>query len=329
MTTMNQTHFYRVLLTLSFFSFLFSSSMHAQKTPPQYFSTKKSKEKYQILEIDFTNPNVIAAQPLLRVGDFVVLKIKHLADSLRILSTSFSFENKNEEGKKDFMSQLQLSKTSGTMKTTGLDALSEIDSVVFFPRQVENKDVTKIKFELNRGGQIPETFTYDFLNRGGFKVDFSVGFFLTGLRDQNIVMQNVKSSDTTFYTQNFQKTDSILDIKDVSKNRIVVENNGDFRVGLGALSHFYWRTGRRHNWSITTGILIDNDSNVNYALGGSLILGLEQRLLLSAGGVAGKVKRLPNIYTVGQILESNISSISPIQVWDWSWFFGITYNFGS
>ncbi len=202
----------------------------------------------------------------------------------------------------------------------------------FLPFQVKNMDVTEITFHAYKNGHPTGSSTFEYLNKGGFKIDFSIGFIGTGLIDHKFITQTVQSKDSLSKID--KSTGQIVrDSLFISnKNKIIRSNEGDFSIGVGLLSHAYIRTGKRINPGITSGFTITAGAATNYLLGGSLLLGSERRLVLSYGKAWGKVKRLEDSLKEGELL-----GIIPNQInngialkdqWRNSWFFSISYNLG-
>lgn len=200
-------------------------------------------------------------------------------------------------------------------------AYRAITSVSFFqfpPIQVKSSDLTKLTFNFHKVGRSVETRDYYFANRGGFKIDFSTGIGATGLID--------KSYSTTATSTTITSGTSTA----ASPETIIERNEGDFRLGIVVLSHAYFRTGARLNVALTGGFMIDNNVATRYLAGGSLILGREQRLILSGGWAIGKVKRLDDGLKVGgpYTYGSGTRTVPVKDQYNHSWFFTVTFNLG-
>jgi len=170
---------------------------------------------------------------------------------------------------------------------------------------------------------------YSVMIAGGFKADFSIGFYLTGLIDDLYTLQTITVKDTTFYVNpHFQKTDSILNIQNVDKQKIIKDDKGKNYIGMMILSHFYPRTGYRFNVSLTTGFGIDPGLNARYLLGGSLLLGYEKRIVISGGCIWGNTKTLASGLKEGQYYTGSSSQLQK-DVFNHSWFVSISFNIGS
>lgn len=201
----------------------------------------------------------------------------------------------------------------------------------FLPFQVKNMDVTQVTFHAFRKGSSIGSSTFEFLNAGGFKIDFSMGLVATGLIDHKYIAQTVSVVDTT-YKIDVDRKRVIDTLTIVNKNKVLRSDEGNFSIGIGLLSHTYFRTGKRINIGLTSGFTINNNAATNYLLGGSLLLGSEKRMVLSGGWAWGKVKRLENSLTEGQIIPivsgQTTNGIVTKDQWNRAWFFGISYNLG-
>ena len=204
---------------------------------------------------------------------------------------------------------------------------------IFSTQQVKNSDGTKFTIKQfdgakQEGGDIIKEFN----NKGGFKLDFSSGLYSTTLKDYRYTTRSTSVNDTTFFVDDyFNTTDSILGISSRDENQIIREDEGSFSIGVAVYSHFYWRTSRKVNVSLTLGFGVNNDALTNYMLGGSLLLGKEQRLAVSGGAAFGQVERLASGLEIGQnfqVPNNQPDAIPTRKEWNVSWFVGITYNFG-
>ena len=214
------------------------------------------------------------------------------------------------------------------------------------PIQIENRDLTLLDFTFSRKGREPDKRNYSFANSGGFKIDFSTGIGATGLIDEVFTTIREQRTTTMLSTSGVSTTitagmpatitmgtsATAMSVTATTMEDIITRRNeGDFRLGLIVLSHAYFRTGWLINASFTGGFMVDNNVSTRYLLGGSLLMGRDQRLILTFGKAWGKVKRLDDglhegdIYTFG----NGAKTIPTRDVTEKSWFVGVTYNFGS
>jgi hypothetical protein len=211
-----------------------------------------------------------------------------------------------------------------TIKQNGIAVAAKIDSshVLYAPLQILNQDITYFYVQGFKEGKKVYERPYVFLNRGGFKVDFSAGFIGTTLKDDQFFLKPTK--DTSYFEMDGIVTDSITSIED--KNIIRSLDNGKFQIGISIMGHFYSRIGKRVNLAISPGFYLNTDSNINYLIGGSALLGLEQRFILNVGCAFGKVKTLNPVYDVNQHISTSVTTLPEIERWKSGFFVGISYN---
>lgn len=195
--------------------------------------------------------------------------------------------------------------------------------------QAKNADIIRFKLQIKKGTQDAiQPQEYDVRIKGGWKFDFSTGIIATRLRDQAFTTIDTTVFDTTFFVEpDFTVKDSITAITAVSKKEIIQNNKGDFDYGLSVLGHFNYRTGGWFSCGFSLGALLDDETNLKYLFGGSLILGFDQRLILSGGIAIGRVKRLAPPLTVGGF-HTGSGNVPREDVTEKDWFIGVTYNLG-
>lgn len=163
------------------------------------------------------------------------------------------------------------------------------------PVQIKNADITTITFKHFRNGKemAPAPSAFSLFNTGGFKIDFSTGLVVHGLREHRFTTIPDSLKNITITEGTPPDTMISYDVR----GQIVRERNSQVAVDAVLLAHFYTRNPmcRRINWSGTLGIVPskqNDDLRIRYLAGGSVLFGSEQRLVLSAGIIAGKVSRL-------------------------------------
>lgn len=196
--------------------------------------------------------------------------------------------------------------------------------------QVKNSDITKLGFEWYRDGQkvSDDPQTFEFFNKGGFTIDYSVGVAVNGLVNH------------TFTTKATVVFDSIT-MQDETKYRVIRERTSKINIGPIILAHAYYRYPVLNRFKIgaTTGFITstrDNDFGVNFLFGTSLLFGSEERFILTGGFILGKVSRLGEGLKEGEkegtLLEppsaGETTNVTTRDVYDCKWFIGVTYNLG-
>jgi len=201
--------------------------------------------------------------------------------------------------------------------------------------QIKNYDITSLTLEnyKPKSAGAKEILTYEYFNRGGFKIDFSAGLFLHGLVDHRFTTIPTTGFDTTYTMGNPPVIDKITI---VPKGRILRERSDDFTVSMGVISHAYSRWGKRVNTGFSLGIITDkreDDIRLKYLTGLSLLLGSEQRLVLSVGAIVGKANRLAEGLAEGDLVDpaapGEAINIQTRELFCKSWFVGVSYNFGT
>lgn len=200
--------------------------------------------------------------------------------------------------------------------------------------QPKNNDMLRFDLAIKKGNvDVMPAKQYEIMLHGGWKIDFSTGLFWNNLIDHEFTTKRLSFADTTYYLDEyFVTTDSITAISAIDRDSIIRTDNGAYNIGIGILAHLYPRTGSRINLGLTGGFIVGADSRIKYVLGASLILGYEQRFIVSGGIARGQVKRLGAGLQEGDFLNSVTGQTSTVPtrdaVWQNGWFIGITYNLG-
>lgn len=202
--------------------------------------------------------------------------------------------------------------------------------------QVPNAD--EITFKVRTKNSTAQLFGQTFLIKGGWKIDFSTGVFVSGLNNRDFI----------HVSRRLAYRDSVNGPLKDTTNHFLDANKGKLNFSTGFLVHLYKRSGDYFNWGAVTGITI-NDDDFKLLLGGSAMFRMGNgRLAFVAGAAVGKqkqldanqqqfnirnvelppnkvyiqtdpVNKLPRFFT-----ETNISTYDKLKL---SWFAGITYNF--
>ncbi|WP_315817701.1 hypothetical protein [Paraflavitalea speifideaquila] len=162
----------------------------------------------------------------------------------------------------------------------------------------------------------PVNFKFDIPAKGGWKADFSVG---------PVVSFGSNAKDETYYLKENAGTDSVtLEKRD---------NNNSISPGVGAMMHFYPRTGKDYALGLMCGVGagFQSVSDVNFSLyaGGSVILGKRQKIIGSLGVSYLRVERLKSPefkdgskYAPAKITIADVTE----KVFKPSFFLSISYN---
>lgn len=169
----------------------------------------------------------------------------------------------------------------------------------------------------------PKNFPYDIWITGGFKIDVSAGFFISGLNNHEYI----------FPTGEFQTEEGagMEDSDENQGNAIVRSNTGRWEYGFGTMLNISHRLGTWTRPTLSVGAMLTNDTKFQFLLGGGAILGKKERVIFHAGWALGKVTRLENGLVADGETQFEIDQESMIpteEEFNSSFFFGITYNLG-
>ncbi|UTW61811.1 hypothetical protein KFE98_17630 [bacterium SCSIO 12741] len=174
-----------------------------------------------------------------------------------------------------------------------------------------NYDEVHYKLEIKEGDKVVRNGDQPIKVRinGGLKIDGSAGLFFTTLRDDEFLTRDEYTADSTLQKRIYQK------------------ETGDFAISAGALVHFYARTNSYFNAGLSVGAILTNEANPQYLLGGGLLIGRKQRVVLNGGWSFGRVKRLETGLELGGIYAGDGNTPTTMDKWDNGFFFGLSYNF--
>ncbi len=182
--------------------------------------------------------------------------------------------------------------------------------------QIENYDFSEFQISVTDTGKsnTPEVISLPFRNTKGFKLDFSTGLALSGLGNKS-------------YTIVESEREGFVQIKEND------ENFSRLSMGISLLAHAYFRNARFTNVGITSGLTVNiSNQSLNYVLGGSLLLGEDQRFIISAGAIFGKAEHLKSYYKTNTDIRADKlridQAVPVIEQFRPSVFFGVSYNLG-
>jgi hypothetical protein len=189
------------------------------------------------------------------------------------------------------------------------------------PIDVNGKNIDAIEISVQRTlidseNQPKETYVYNLWTKGTLKIDVSGGIFITSLMDKEY----------------FAKSETILtDDQIVTRQTISEKKLGLYDFGFGTTTHVYWTMGAsKVTPGFNFGALLTSNQRFQFLLGGSLIFGKMERVILQGGLTMGSVSRLGNGYIADGTTLYDIGSDGNIPVYNqfnFGHYFGITYNF--
>lgn len=202
---------------------------------------------------------------------------------------------------------------------------------------IQNRDVINLTLNKYHNGQL-KTISNEALRSyhtsGGFKIDFSVGLFGSGLINKSYTTIGQVVMDTAYF-QNPNGTidrDSIVAIDSVEMRKIIKDDLGKFDIGPAIFLHGYWRTGIDINISGTFGLSINQSGSPRFLLGLSALFGKDSRWVISGGGAWSKIKDLASGYEENQVIPTSVllqnSTLPTKDVWKSNLFIAVSWNFG-
>ena len=226
--------------------------------------------------------------------------------------------------------------------------LSYLAEATIVPIKVRSFD--KLEFTITlKNLKTNETYPprlFQYLIRGGLKVDQSYGVVLHGLWNQEFGLHSFTVPDTmyarypnggiiTVTRPDSTVVDSIQSITDQAKREILDESSPN-KIALGAstLTHLYWRTcigGTKirvgFGPEVGLGADIYPETNIRYLLGGGILFyDGQHRISLDAGCAFGKYKAFGNGQGIGTILTGADAQPSLVEKSGRSWYIGVSYN---
>lgn len=163
-----------------------------------------------------------------------------------------------------------------------------------------------------------KTFNIEVPVKGGWVTDFSVGpvvSFRSGANDSLYFLAIDEPTDTT----------GLL---------AAGENKNDIRPGLAAMMHVYPRLSANFGIGFMMGVGVNfkaiDDPDISLYIGGTIILGKREKVMMSAGASFMRVGRIKSEYQTGEIypVTLNIDDVTS-KVFKPSAFFSISYNLTS
>lgn len=183
---------------------------------------------------------------------------------------------------------------------------------------IVNYEVTITPSQTNTLGpnRNPITFDFDVPVKGGLKVDFSVGPVLSfgdGAKDEKFYLENSETDDISILRQR--------------------NNNNVLNPSIGALMHFYQRSGKTASFGglfgVGAGFQNIDDVNLSLYTGVTLVLGKSKKIMLNTGISFLSVKRLKeDEFEIGNEYNTTNFDLNSVteQVFKSSFFLSLTYN---
>lgn len=208
-----------------------------------------------------------------------------------------------------FCTDLRFTLTAGTIM-----ANEDLATVTLIIKNVsDNKEVRKIE-------------SLKFHTIGGFRMEYGVGLYVTGLGDDEYVTER-KTRIEKVAVLNGTTVDSVLQ----NVNYASLKESSSKNVNWGTMAYFQGRS----NWGswlniggyFGIGLLLNNNAKPIFSAGGSLVFGRIPRGNLNIGAVWGKVNRVNPKYELGKEVQGDITD-PVVSVTRSSLLIGITWNLG-
>lgn len=148
-----------------------------------------------------------------------------------------------------------------------------------------------------------------FIVNGGFKVDYSVGLFVSNIVDEVYKHKAVYSNDS------------------IIGYNLVQNNESTLGVGIAGYMHAYFRRSTSCNYSLTLGVGVDQNAKLRYMPGVSFWFGRKERFILNLGAVVGKVNVLSNVEDTTRLYKV-IEEPRYSEPYKVGWYVGLSYNLG-
>lgn len=183
----------------------------------------------------------------------------------------------------------------------------------------ENIDFIKVSLEIvpidEKAKPVNQIKNYDYKVwiKGGWKIDFSAGIFLSSLRDRSFL--TIKQESTENEGDNLYK--------------IIKEDQGKYEFGIGSTVNFNFRNASFTSFGGSVGGYVTSDQKFRFIAGPTLILGKMERVIFSFGVVMGEITALSNKVNLNDTFDLGSDGTVPtVQKFDFGRYFSFTYNLG-
>lgn len=204
--------------------------------------------------------------------------------------------------------------------TNGLTQCNSIKKDHYIlPIDINGKNIDAVEISLERfemNNPIPtDKYKYNFWVRGGLKIDISGGVFITSLVNKE------------YFTKDSAYTNA--DGQILTRQKIFKKEKGNFDFGFGSAVNISYRSAGWVNPTFNIGALFTVNQQFQLLTGAGIILGKEERIILSGGLSMGRVTTLSEKYKDdgSELYDIAEGAIPTDNKFDFGYYFGITYNF--
>lgn len=251
-----------------------------------------------------------------------------------------SFDNKRKEFKEEFVESYSKYKyiltevanfPSPTSTTTSNNAKiqSLLDSIqeklaLFYnvetnsyllPIDANGDNIDYVEITLQRTNiktSVSETYTYKIWVKGGLKIDFSGGAFITSLFDTDYILTNSIDENGT----------------PNGKQTITEQDTGNYDFGFGTVVNITPRFGSWIKPTINVGALFTTNQKFQLITGAGIILGKNERFIIHGGLTMGQASEIKNTYYADGTTQYQLGNNIPVDdKFKFGHYFGVTYNF--
>lgn len=187
------------------------------------------------------------------------------------------------------------------------------DEFYTLPVDVQAKNIDAVEFTIKRfdkaANKEDENFAgkYKVWIQGGLKIDISAGVFLTSLYDEEYEARDIVGNTTD--------------------KQIMLKKRGNYDFAFGSTVNTNFRLNSWIQPQVNFGFVFTQNQKFQLLLGGGVIIGREERWIISGGLSMGVVDRLANGFENGKGYNLGTSGQIPmIKQFKFGRFFGITYN---
>ncbi|UWX60524.1 hypothetical protein N0B40_19305 [Chryseobacterium oranimense] len=141
---------------------------------------------------------------------------------------------------------------------------------------------------------------------GGVRVNFSTGYMLSFIGDQNFALK-------------YDALGNTVGVNELESSKLT--------HAIGGLAHVFW-TRKDFSWGFSAGLSANTEAKISFYFGPSIAFLDKNRLVLSGGLSMVNVKRLDrnNLDGNDNFINPNIKEITYSGVYKFAGFFGVTYN---
>jgi hypothetical protein len=192
-----------------------------------------------------------------------------------------------------------------------------------------DEDVTNITLTIKNisdNKEVRKIERIKFHTIGGFRLEYGVGLYVTGLGDDEFVFDRTSRIEKVPIL-NGTTIDTVLQSVGYTTPRISEEK----AINWGTMTFFQGRSNWGGGFNIGgyfgLGILLNNNAKPIFSTGASIVLGRIPRGNINIGAVWGKVNRLNPKYGVGKEYKGDIIDVT-VSKTSYSMLVGLTWNLG-